>query len=773
MAKLCIYCEQLLPDDNARFCNRCGRTQVPSPDSTIAPSPIKVKLPPKEFSRSEIPAAWQEKITPGSTANETRLPQREQSAPDSSRLQKRPTRLAPSEPVMEQVSAEASPVDVPPVQTAVSQQEVETLSTPDESFSTTVTPGWQEELALVRKELQTSRPAQKSSVPITPESQPVSGAPLQESLPSASSDPEQELATPKSQSESDRPVQELPTELFSIEHKSSAPPVPRRLPVPRRPEPELAAPPAPKKQAISRLALELPLSIPGIEQDLSPAEFGLPQDLPALTTQDRSAPLSSSAGQSGVHAGEIASTEQIRRELHIKVWEQEQTIQYPQMTTKPQDKDVEVAPPVADSLFSAQAKVEKSEQDRTIADLDTVLSAAVDPQATKQGNMPAWEMEEKTGSKGAKVENQIEDLPTTPLVVPDVPRRQPGPGITVERASTPALGRSSVASHALDEVEDSPTRPMAASPAPASRPPRVPSPTTPWPASPLPSSGPGAPPSSVPFTQLSSRGPLAGLPMQQTSANASPPGRPITPTDPPSHPGNVQLRPGTQGPQARSASVSSPDAVSGSKERSSAASPPSTSSTSEAVSTETLEKPAWKKKSVKRVLVALLVIFLVAGTGAYYVIEQPFTNSLAQVYQLYQNNSLGFSLDYPEKWQASVDQAHGIVHFADSSQTGQVELATSTASGQTLNQYLTAEIASLGITGQKAAAPVSFAGATWEQTRGSLIESGATYMAVLYVTQHDGRFYALVCLAPASPASVYAQMEQEDFGPLRKSFLFL
>ncbi|HET8844846.1 MAG TPA: hypothetical protein VFN35_25465, partial [Ktedonobacteraceae bacterium] len=152
MAKLCIYCGQPLPKDDAhQICTNCGRAQ--SPPSAPA---IKVKLPPKEFPLAEgVPAAWQAQgmfeAEPGPEV--PNLSQREQQAP--SRLPKRPVRRSTTESQanVEPPLFEAAPspfVNTPP------KGEVTLPLQADEPSSTMVLPGWQEELALLRQELSAS-----------------------------------------------------------------------------------------------------------------------------------------------------------------------------------------------------------------------------------------------------------------------------------------------------------------------------------------------------------------------------------------------------------------------------------------------------------------------------------------------------------------------------------------------------------------------------------------------------------------------------------------
>lgn len=174
----------------------------------------------------------------------------------------------------------------------------------------------------------------------------------------------------------------------------------------------------------------------------------------------------------------------------------------------------------------------------------------------------------------------------------------------------------------------------------------------------------------------------------------------------------------------------------------------------------------------KRILVGLALLVLIVGlvaTAISYQHNQSVSNQTVQPTQIYQNTSLGFSLHYPQAWKVSADQAHSSVHFADSSATVQVDLSQDAANGS-LAQYLNQKATRLGITSQKAASAVAFAGESWQQLRGNVNQSGATYTITLYVAPHNGHFYALACL---TLPGVYAQAEHDSFAPLRASLQFL
>ncbi len=170
-------------------------------------------------------------------------------------------------------------------------------------------------------------------------------------------------------------------------------------------------------------------------------------------------------------------------------------------------------------------------------------------------------------------------------------------------------------------------------------------------------------------------------------------------------------------------------------------------------------------------MIAVVLLLVVGGILAAlsYQHNQSVTNQATQPTQHYQNSALGVSLDYPQSWKVSADQAHNSAHFADNSATVQVDLRQAAANGS-LDQYLNQQASQLGITNQKVASAVTFAGASWQQLQGSINQSGATYTITLYVTQHNGHFYTLACL---TLPPVYAQAEHDSFAPLRASLQFL
>jgi hypothetical protein len=591
-----------------------------------------------------------------------------------------------------------------------------------------VLPGWQQELAELRKEQASAAPADLPTrhvdIPAARTVQPDLPT-IKMDAPSASPD----LSVAK---------KDAPAPSVSPTSQVTAPPLPSARPA-------VIPPPAPKP--------------------LTP--------LPALPETPRLTSAEQQPSSAPKRPGE-ASAEQTRRELHVRVWEEEATMQFPQVALE----GPEIAPgpaPALEQLPVTQLNFDE-DQPSPVADLETLHWQTV-PRPESQARpspepVPAQKSVHPTIQTAlpapavAEPITLIEDLPTMPIEVPPVQLR---PGIVVERSSTPAPSRSFAASD--EAIEDLPTMPIAVSqatrPAAQSMPPTTPPafagpaiqqqsmpPTTPpafaGPANPFPNSHYGDAPISQPGGQpVGGSGPVGrpvappeswGLGPRQNSPYTPPPSGPHTP-----------LPPTETGQNERKA----PEVV-----------PLAAEQKAEPV----VVQKKRRKAPVGRILAAVLVIALIAGGALYYLIDQPFTNQLTtQISQSYQSTSLGFALSYPYGWKSSAKA--GSVFFTDSSQTGQVELsAVSTGAAQTLSEYLSSEEQQLGITGAKNEPSVGFAGATWTAVQGSAVEQGATYTVTLYVTQHNGRLYALACLAPAP---VYTQMEHDSFAPLRQTFSFL
>jgi hypothetical protein len=173
-----------------------------------------------------------------------------------------------------------------------------------------------------------------------------------------------------------------------------------------------------------------------------------------------------------------------------------------------------------------------------------------------------------------------------------------------------------------------------------------------------------------------------------------------------------------------------------------------------------------------RIFVLILLFILIAGgLSAWIIVFHPFTvPEITNTSQPFQNTELGVSLNYPRTWTAKFDKKNQAIYFYDDNHTDQVNISAVAAGGKSIDQYISTVVGLLGMTGRKAGASISFAGASWQQERGSVLQSGATYTAVLLVTMHGDRYYAILQLAPAT---TYAQEDQLVFSRMRSSFQFV
>ncbi len=180
-----------------------------------------------------------------------------------------------------------------------------------------------------------------------------------------------------------------------------------------------------------------------------------------------------------------------------------------------------------------------------------------------------------------------------------------------------------------------------------------------------------------------------------------------------------------------------------------------------------------KRRSRQRLMFVFVVLFVLSlgGVVAWIIAFQPFAvPEITKTTQDFQNADLGIALQYPQQWAADVHAQKGAVYFHDVNSTDQVNITVLATGGQSMNQYISKVVGSIGMTGQKAEAPLSFAGASWQQTQGNVQLSGASYTASVLVATHGGRYYTIVQLAPSS---TYIHEEQLVFSTMRSSFRFL
>jgi hypothetical protein len=177
----------------------------------------------------------------------------------------------------------------------------------------------------------------------------------------------------------------------------------------------------------------------------------------------------------------------------------------------------------------------------------------------------------------------------------------------------------------------------------------------------------------------------------------------------------------------------------------------------------------WRRNRKRLLFVfVLLFILLLGATVAWINVTQPFTVSpVTQTTQSFRNSDIGVSLQYPRSWTVQLDKNNAAISFYDDNQTDQFKINTAAINGRSIDQYISKEVASLGMTGQKPGGSLSFAGTSWQQVQGNTLQSGASYMATLLVTTHGDRYYAIIELAPTP---TFAQEDQVVFSHIRSSF---
>jgi hypothetical protein len=183
-------------------------------------------------------------------------------------------------------------------------------------------------------------------------------------------------------------------------------------------------------------------------------------------------------------------------------------------------------------------------------------------------------------------------------------------------------------------------------------------------------------------------------------------------------------------------------------------------------------QPLERRGKMRLVFVLVLLVLLgVGGVVTWINVSQPFAVAgITRTSTAFQNNNLGLALQYPQGWTAQVDQPNGAVYFYDANHTDQLNILRVATNGQSIDQYIKKEESQLGMASPKGQAPLSFAGATWQQVQGTTLQSGATYTETLLVTTRGNHFYALVQMAPAS---TYTGADHLFFTVIRSSLQFL
>ena len=176
------------------------------------------------------------------------------------------------------------------------------------------------------------------------------------------------------------------------------------------------------------------------------------------------------------------------------------------------------------------------------------------------------------------------------------------------------------------------------------------------------------------------------------------------------------------------------------------------------------------RKPLAIMLVALLLLVISGGLGAWIILYQPFSvPGITQPQKSFSNSQLGFSLLYPSGWQSQVDVGKETVHFYDSSQTAQVDIVVGAAPTGDTGAYLQQKANQPGLTGTKNSS-TSFGGTTWQRIQGNILLKGASYSETLLATMHKNSVYTIMLMAPQT---TYEQEDQIVFSKIYASFQFL
>lgn len=736
MAKQCLYCGQPLTSEDARVCNQCGRAQISPSASTTGPAPIKVKLPPKEFSSADAPSVQQESSWRSQVLGAARPPQRAQPIPQPSRLPKHPIRLNSQESAAINDAPEKMGISPDSQGLSAGSARAETVqSASAEEASTMVTPGWREELEQLRKEQQARATSNGPVIPTKPSDEPV------QATPSPPKRPQRATVGPQNAPQKNFLSEPLPD--------INAPEASNRLAAQPRPElrvnvweqeptvqfshtrveKEQAGPaPAIERAPFANLAFGQEEQMEQIA-DKETVHWQIPSSDPTPSHESHQIPLGTSSGPiSWQSPGPVLSHESYQPASKMDA-----------SRMMEEEKEKQISNEVEDQPTDHLAVLEDAQRQPSLT-----IERTSTPAPT------TW-----TSAQAEKVDEQ----PTRPMPASPAAPRSPIP------PAAPLMSQS------REQHEFRPTN-QAISSNPASLP-GISSPIS----------------AGQPLNATQAPGAAFGMPaahghavnpqsqLGQTFDPASLPPLPL-PQGPGSLPGNTAFRSEMQSLQQhppaaapdifaqRSPSFASPNTP----WPTAFATPPNTPRPG--APTPVQPAKARRRKRMSGRTVALLVLFLlVVGASSFLVFYQSTSGgAIIQPYQSFQNNTLGVAFNYPQGWKVTVDQAHNSAHFADNDQTGQITFSMAAANGQQLNQYLSQETAQLGITALQTAPTLTFAGASWQQVQGDVTQKGATWTTALYVTEQNNRFYVLAFQAPAT---AYKQMEQDNFAPLRHSFRFL
>ncbi len=178
-----------------------------------------------------------------------------------------------------------------------------------------------------------------------------------------------------------------------------------------------------------------------------------------------------------------------------------------------------------------------------------------------------------------------------------------------------------------------------------------------------------------------------------------------------------------------------------------------------------------KGRKLPLIMPLLLIVVVVSGVlGTWIFVYHPFSvPGITQPQQSFSNTQLGLSLSYPNGWQSHIDVGKATVHFHDTSHTAGVDIVVASAPIGGPGAYLQQKANQLGLTGLQSSS-TSFGGASWQQIRGNVLVRGASYTETLLATIHKHTVFTMMLLAPQT---TYVQEEQMVFSKMRASFQFL
>ncbi|WP_297166324.1 hypothetical protein [Thermogemmatispora sp.] len=490
-------------------------------------------------------------------------------------------------------------------------------------------------------------------------------------------------------------------------------------------------------------------------------------------------PATRSESAQGEEAGSMASSEGgtrsarvlSPRELHVRVWEENETLIMPQPEVTSEAETQQL--PGAAALPEGRPRAEQilaSSPYKSESGQGLVLEREAEPR-------PAAQMATEnpgTGQQYDQHQQAVDDLPTMPL------KASPGPGLVIERASTPrppqwqrrGLGKEAGMTEAEQKnalagssgIEELDTMRLAAqTPAAASSASAVDAglrraqPVTPLPASPITPSG----------WSSSSLSGIRETPLFTGSATGVGAGAPSFKTleAPGWSAGEAERTPQRAVSSLRQWEAEETAALPQVEKLAASATPRSTP-LEDASGT-----PRRRRRPLAVVALVLALLLISGGLTAWVVVYQPFAVPLiTQPLRPFSDQRLGIALSYPQGWSYQVDYQKGKVAFSDSTHTGQLVIVVAPAEEQDLSHYLQKEAGQVGLTNAKPGTPLTFGGASWQQLRGTVTIAGASYTETLLATTHAGHLYTFMQLAYQK---IYTDEEKQVFGPVRASFRFL